>query len=51
MNIQISYEYHIKFLILFYKFKIDFPKSLKAKEFVSIEKNLVLVTFTTKSMH
>ena len=66
---QMSYEYHIKFLfyfislkfkiyfpkfhIMFYvsKFTMHFPKFLKAKEFLSIEKNLFLVTFATKSMH
>ena len=33
------------------KFKMYFPKFLKAKEFVSMEKNLFVVTFATKSMH
>ena len=33
------------------KFKIHFPKFLKAKEFVSKEKNLFLVKFATKRMH
>ena len=44
--------YFPKFHIMFYvfKFKMYFPKFLKAKEFVSIEKNLFLVTFATKSM-
>ena len=28
-----------------------FPEFLKAKEFVSIEKNAFLVTFATKSVH
>ena len=33
------------------KFKMYFPKFLKAKEFVSIEKNVFLVTFATTNMH
>ena len=42
-------KFHIKFY--FSKLQIYFLKSPKAKEFVSIEKNLFLVTFATKSMH
>ena len=51
---SIKFKYIFLSLILCFislKFKIDFAKSLKAKEFVSIEKNLFLVTFATKIMH
>ena len=52
MSLKFKYIF-LSFLLSFMslKFKIYFPKFLKAKEFVSIEKNLFLVTFATKSMH
>ena len=45
--------YFPKFHIKFYVSKVYniFPKFLKAKEFVSIEKNLSLVTSATKNIH
>ena len=55
MNIILHFM-SLKFKIYFPKFHIkfsvsNFPRFLKAKEFVSIEKHLFLVAFATKGMH